>query len=79
MNEIIAVNGKIGITQTKHLKKEFRLFHQYIAYNIIPKTGLYNQVTNMDALIIYEVAVDKPLNLNYIILKEMTDVRNHSN
>ena len=40
--------------------------------------GHYNQVTNMDAFIIYKDAVDEPLNLNYIILKEMADVRNHS-
>ena len=28
MNDIIAVKGKLGDTQTKHLKKEFRLFHK---------------------------------------------------
>ncbi|GFS38866.1 hypothetical protein Acr_00g0059940 [Actinidia rufa] len=50
----------------------------YIAYNIIPKAGHYNQVTIMDAFIIYKAAIDKPLNLNYIILKEMANVRNHS-
>ena len=32
----------------------------------------------MDAFIIYKAAVDEPLNLNYIILKEMANVRNHS-
>ena len=40
--------------------------------------GHYNQVTNMDAFIIYKAAIDEPLNLNYIILKEMADVKNHS-
>ena len=78
MNELIAVNENVGVTQTKHLKKEFRLFHRYIAYNIIPKAGHYNQVTTMDAFIIYKAAMDKPLNLNYIILKEMANVRNHN-
>ena len=39
MNEIIAKNGAIGVTQTKELKKEFRLFHIYIAYNIISMVG----------------------------------------
>ena len=38
MNEVIAMNKNVGVTQTKHLKKEFR-FHTYIAYNIIPKAG----------------------------------------
>ncbi|GFZ09938.1 hypothetical protein Acr_21g0005370 [Actinidia rufa] len=33
----------------------------------------------MDAFIIYMAAMDEPLNLNYIILKEMDKVRNHSN
>ena len=33
----------------------------------------------MDAFIIYRATIDEPLNLNYIILKEMADVRNHSN
>ena len=33
----------------------------------------------MDAFIIYRVVVDEPFDLNYIILKEMADVRNHSN
>ena len=32
----------------------------------------------MDAFIIYKVAMDEPLNLNYIILKEVADVQNHS-
>ena len=32
----------------------------------------------MDAFIIYKAAMEEPLNLNYIILKEMADVRNHS-
>ena len=74
MNEVIAMNGKIRATSTKHLKKEFRLFHRYIAHSIIPKTGHYNQVTNMDVFIIYKAAMDELLNLNYIILKEMADV-----
>ena len=32
----------------------------------------------MDAFIIYKAAMNKLLNLNYIILKEMADVRNHN-
>ena len=31
----------------------------------------------MDAFIIYKAAIEEPLNLNYINLKEMADVRNH--
>ena len=58
MNEIIAVNEKVEVTQTKHLKKEFRLFHKYIAYNIISKARHYNQVTNMDAFIIYKASIN---------------------
>ncbi|PSS08295.1 Pentatricopeptide repeat-containing protein [Actinidia chinensis var. chinensis] len=78
MNEVSAVDGKVRVTDTKHLKKEFRLFHRYIAYNIIPKARHYNQVTKM-AFIIYKAAMDEPLNLNYIIFKEMANVKNHSN
>ena len=78
MNEIIAKNGAIGITQTKELKKKFWLFHTYIAYNIILKAEHYNQVTTMDAFIIYRVSIYEPLNFNYIILKEMANVSNHS-
>ncbi|GFZ21468.1 hypothetical protein Acr_29g0006300 [Actinidia rufa] len=78
VNDIIAKNKAIGVTQMKELRKEFKLFHRCIAYNIIPKEGHYNQVTTMDAFIIYKVAMDEPLNLNYIILKEMADVKNHS-
>ena len=37
MNEIISMNGKIGVTQTMELKKEFRLFYRYISQNIIFK------------------------------------------
>ena len=32
----------------------------------------------MDSFIIYRVAIEEPLNLNYIILKEMVDMRSHS-
>ena len=35
-------------------------------------------MTTMDAFIIYRAVIDEPLNLNYIILMEMADVRNHS-
>ena len=35
MNGVIVNNGAIGVTQTKQLKKEFKLFHKYIAHNII--------------------------------------------
>ena len=55
MNEVIAMNKNIGVTQTKHLKKKFRLFHRYIAYNTILKVGHFNQMTNMDAFIIYRL------------------------
>ena len=54
------------------------MFHRYKAHNIIPKARHYNQVTNMDAFIIYKAAMEEPLNLNYIILKEIADVRNHN-
>ena len=79
MNEVISKNGALGATQTKEFKNEFRLFHKYIVCNIISKKGHYNQMTTMDSFIIYRVAIDEPLNLNYIILKEMADVRNHKN
>ncbi|GFY98755.1 hypothetical protein Acr_13g0001560 [Actinidia rufa] len=76
--EVIAIEGVARVTETKHLKPELRLFHRYIAHNIIPKAGHYGQVTNMDAFIIYKATMEEPLNLNYIILKEMADVRNHN-
>ena len=78
MNYVIFKNGALGATQTKKPKKEFRLFYRYIIYNIIPKKGHYNQVTTMDKFIIYRDAIEEPPNLNYIILKEMVDVKNHS-
>ena len=78
MYEAISGEGTRWVTDTKHLRKEFRLFHRYIAYNIIPKAAHYNQVTNMDVFIIYKVAIKEPLYLNYIILKEMAEVRNHN-
>ncbi|GFY93171.1 hypothetical protein Acr_08g0015670 [Actinidia rufa] len=77
MYEVIGNKGE-KVTDTIHLTKEFRLFHRYIAHNIIPKAENYNQVTNIDAFIIYKAAMEEPLNLNYTILKEMADVRNHS-
>ena len=78
MYEVIVVDGTVRVTNTKHLKTEFRLFNRYIAHNIIPKVGYYNLVTTMDAFIVYKAAIDKALNLNYIILKEIADVRNYS-
>ena len=78
MNEIIAKNGVIGITQTKELKMEFQLLHKYTVHNIISKAGHCSKVTNMDAFIIYKAAIDEPINLKYIMLKEIADIRNHS-
>ena len=79
MNEVISVNGALEATQTKELTNEFSLFHRYIAYNIIPNKRRYNQVTTIDSFIIFRDAINEPLNLNYIILKEMADVKNHKN
>ena len=39
MNEKVLINESIGATQTKELNKKYRLFHKFIAYNIIPKHG----------------------------------------
>ena len=50
--DIIVGKGITKVIDTKHLRPEFRMFHRYIAYNIIPKAGHYNQVINMDAFII---------------------------
>ena len=35
-------------------------------------------MTNIDAFIIYKAVLGEPLNLNYILLKEMADVKNHT-
>ncbi|GFY91139.1 hypothetical protein Acr_07g0013350 [Actinidia rufa] len=78
MYEIIVGEGTMRVIDTRHLMPEFRLFYRYLAYNIIPKAGHYSQVTNMDAFIIYKATMEEPLNLNYILLKEMADVRNHN-
>ncbi|GFY80649.1 hypothetical protein Acr_01g0004580 [Actinidia rufa] len=78
MYEVISGEGKTMLTDVKHIRLEFRLFHRYIAHNIIPKAGHYNQVTNIDAFIIYKTAMEEPLNLNYVILKEMANMRNHN-
>ena len=79
MYDVITGENVVKVTDTIHyLKIEFWLFHRFIAHNIIPKAGHFNQVTTMDAFIIYKAAIDEPLNLNYIILKEMADVRNHN-
>ena len=79
MNEVISTQGTLGASQTKELKNEFRLFHHFIAYNVILKMGHYSQETTIDSFIIYKSAIEAPLNLNYIVLKEMTDVGNHKN
>ena len=57
--EVIAGERVTRVTDTKHLRPEFRLFHRYIAHNIIPKTGHYSQVINMDAFIIYKAAMEE--------------------
>ena len=79
MNEVISTKGTLGASQTNDLKKEFKLFHLFIAYNVIFQKGHYNQVITMDVFIIYRTAIEALLNQNYIILKEMIDVRNHKN
>ncbi|GFS43266.1 hypothetical protein Acr_00g0084460 [Actinidia rufa] len=72
-----AINDPRG-DQPKPYEPQLILRPRYIVHNIIPKAGHYNQVTTMDAFIIYKAAIDESLNLNYIILKEMADVRNHN-
>ncbi|GFS42904.1 hypothetical protein Acr_00g0082430 [Actinidia rufa] len=78
MYDVISGESVVKITETIHLKKEFKFFHRNIAHNIIPKADHYNQVTTMDAFIVYKDAIDELLNLNYIILKEMADIQNHN-
>ena len=79
LNDEIYVTGFLSESKTAELKKKFRLFHWFIAYNVIPKKGHYNQVTSIDSFIIYIYinAIRKPLNLNYLILNDMIDVKNH--
>ncbi|GFZ18474.1 hypothetical protein Acr_27g0002130 [Actinidia rufa] len=77
MNEIVSIRGTVGASHHKDLKKEYRLFHKFIAYNVVPQHGHYNQVSTMDNFIIYRSATNDPLNLNYIILREMAYIRNH--
>ncbi|GFS41478.1 hypothetical protein Acr_00g0074560 [Actinidia rufa] len=71
MNETVSIHGTVGASQHKELKKEFRLFHKFISYNVTPKHGHHNQVSTMENFIIYRSAIEDPLNLNYIILREM--------
>ena len=77
MNKVISTHGTLGASQIDDLKKEFRLLHRFIAYNVIPQKGHYNQVITMNSFIIYRSAIEEPMNLNYIIPSEMADVRNH--
>ncbi|GFY95346.1 hypothetical protein Acr_10g0007310 [Actinidia rufa] len=79
MNETVSIHGTVGASQHKELKKEFRLFHKFISYNVTPKHGHHNQVSTMENFIIYRSAIEDPLNLNYIILREMAYVRTHKN
>ena len=44
MNEKISIKGTIRATQAKDLKKSYRLFHKFIAYNVIPKKEHYNKL-----------------------------------
>ena len=62
---------------THDLKMKFPLFHRFIAYNVIPKKGHYNQVTTMDSFIIFRSTIGRLLNLNYLILRDMVDVKRH--
>ncbi|GFS39385.1 hypothetical protein Acr_00g0062630 [Actinidia rufa] len=77
MNETVSIRGTVGASHHKDLKKEYRFFHKFTAYNIVPQHGHYNQVSTMDNFIIYRSATNDPLNLNYIILREMAYIRNH--
>ncbi|GFZ15756.1 hypothetical protein Acr_25g0001650 [Actinidia rufa] len=80
INETVSsIHGTVGASQHKELKKEFRLFHKFISYNVTPKHGHHNQVSTMENFIIYRSAIEDPLNLNYIILREMAYVRTHKN
>ena len=77
--EEISIANKVGALNTRDLKRKFRLFHRFISYSIIPKGGHYNQVSTLDSFSIFRSAIGQPLNLNYLILKEMADVGNHVN
>ena len=44
LNEKNFIRGSLGALTTKELKKKYKLFHRFIAYNVIPKKGHYNQV-----------------------------------
>ena len=46
-------------------------------FNVIPKRGHNNQFSTMDSFIIFRITIRQPLNLRYLILKEMVDMKNH--
>ena len=49
----ISIANKVAALNTHDLKKKFRLFHRFIAYNIIPKGGHYNQVSTLGSFIMF--------------------------
>ena len=79
MNDTVSIRGTVGANQHKDLKKEYRLFHRFISYNITPKHGHHDQVSTMKNFVIYRGATKDPLNLNYIILREMANIHNRKN
>lgn len=55
------------------LKKDIQLFHKFLNVNVTPKKGHFEAVSPMQCFILYCYKTQKPLDLNYIILKEMAN------
>ncbi|PON55778.1 hypothetical protein PanWU01x14_185870, partial [Parasponia andersonii] len=57
-----------------HLNVHSRLFHHYITYNILPRTGHREIVHPLDIFLINSILMGKAINLGYILMTQMREV-----
>ena len=53
------------------------IVHLIISYNLLPHDGHHDEVTYMDAFLIFHILQGRPINLAHIILSYMIDALSH--
>ena len=70
----IGAQPTAGHIRAKDLKPELRLLHRFLSYNVVPKGGHIDAVTVKDAFILWCFEEKRQIDVNFIILNEMSEI-----
>lgn len=59
---------------THALLSKYRVLHKFVAANVVPQGGHYNEITRLQSYVLYKIITHGSLSLPYIMMREMAAV-----